>query len=487
MLGSNAYLDENDLRIGDQISSELKRNIRASGFVLVVWSDNARKSAWVGKEIEYAIRSRVPIMPILFTDPAGHIGIEDAKGIDFRLDSGFESNFLTLANRVGLTQKYDLAGFRNEITELTSRYGWVRRFLDLEEMFHLCNAPGVPELAALDYLPRSGSAEAFELDSLCYALSQMAPTINLVEVYSNIFGYLTATLDVAFEAAKSVIEHCNKRRNNSPNVIDLYTSHDIFGLLVSVPFSAHKYICRVIELAEMDPPGACGWATYIARTTEDGSISADILARMLSLAGSNARNGWPADLLIEIGAHTQIAQAASAKLISFMYAGQFDGYEDHIITERPNLYLIAIEAFAERGQHEIAKTMAEKATRRFRDAILNPPSMNVTSSRATEQFCISLWWLHNAIKMAPTKTGSGLVWARQLEKALWDSDQYEVLYYFWNEPLKSLMHDFHNILRARIDSGLVLGRSGWIGFDTTELNAKLSRVFENFGFHRNLR
>ncbi|MGO8223405.1 toll/interleukin-1 receptor domain-containing protein [Rhizobium ruizarguesonis] len=486
MLGSDAYLDENDLRIGDQISSELKRNIRTSSFVLVVWTDNARKSAWVGKEIEYALRSRIPIVPLLFVDPAGDVGIEDAKGVDFRLDAGFESNLLKIAARLGLTQEYQQGGFETEIAYLTSRYDWARRFLDLEEMFYLIQAPGNPNPETMNYLPKSDSIELFDLDTLCFSLTKTAPTINLVSVYSAVFGYLTAKHGIAFEAAKCVVEDCNRRRDNRPNVTDLSTWHKVFDLLINVPFAEQVHIKRVLELAEMYPLRASGWAGHIANSTADGNVPADVATRMLSLAGAEARDGWPVDLLIAWGGHRDVAQAASAKLISFMHAGQFDGYRDQRVTENPRLYLLAVEAFAKRGQDEIAATMADKAVRRIRGAILNPPSMVDANSRSAEQFCTSLWWIHNAIKMAPTRTGAGLIWAKKLETAFWDSDEYATLYHFWNEPLKSLMKDLHNLVRTRIKSGLVLGRSGWTGLDNSELNARLGRVYENFGFDRNL-
>ncbi|MEQ1513070.1 MAG: toll/interleukin-1 receptor domain-containing protein [Lysobacteraceae bacterium] len=487
MLGSDAYLDENDLRIGDQISSALKRNIRTSDFFLVVWTENARQSAWVGKEIKYALQSRIPIVPLLFIDPAGHIGIEDSKGVDFRLGTGFEGNLLEIAARLGLMQQYQQGGFENEIAELSSRYDWARRFLDLQEPFHLIQAPGKPNFAALDYLPKADSIELFELDALCFSIAKTAPPVNLISVYSAVFGYLTAKHGVAFEAAGCVVHDCNARRDTRPNVIDLSTSHKVFDLLIDLPFGEVAHIERAVELAEMDPRRASGWARHIANSTTDGAIPTKVATRLLSLAGADARDGWPVDLLIAWGAHKDVAQAASAKLISFMHAGHFDGYRDHRITECPSLYLLAVQRFAESGQDDIASTMAEKAVRRIRDGILNPPSSTDANPSGVEQFCISLWWIHNAIKMAPTRTGSGLAWATKLEEALWDSDQYETIYYFWNEPLKSMLRELHDLVRARVRSGLILGKHGSVGLDTTELNDRLGQLFKGFGFERNLR
>jgi hypothetical protein len=57
--------DSQRLAPGDQLTPEIKRAIQGADYVIAVLSVNANNSAWVSKEIKYALRLKKTVIPVL--------------------------------------------------------------------------------------------------------------------------------------------------------------------------------------------------------------------------------------------------------------------------------------------------------------------------------------------------------------------------------------------------------------------------------------
>ena len=74
----DAYMDERELRVGDQLDPALEKAVAESDFFLPILSVNSSASIWVRKELEFAGRHSVPILPLRVDDadvPASLNGI----------------------------------------------------------------------------------------------------------------------------------------------------------------------------------------------------------------------------------------------------------------------------------------------------------------------------------------------------------------------------------------------------------------------------
>ena len=64
--------DSQRLAPGDQLTPEIRRAIDGADYVIAILSVNANNSAWVSKEIKYALRSKKPVIPVLLAGIEPH-------------------------------------------------------------------------------------------------------------------------------------------------------------------------------------------------------------------------------------------------------------------------------------------------------------------------------------------------------------------------------------------------------------------------------
>jgi len=64
----DAFLDERELRIGDQLAPVLEEAIAESDYLLAILSESSFASHWFWKELEFAKQHRVPILPLRIDD-----------------------------------------------------------------------------------------------------------------------------------------------------------------------------------------------------------------------------------------------------------------------------------------------------------------------------------------------------------------------------------------------------------------------------------
>jgi len=67
--GATAFLAENSVEPGSAWASEVERQIRGAGLVLVLASREASRSAWVQHEVGIAVGARRKIIPVVWDMP----------------------------------------------------------------------------------------------------------------------------------------------------------------------------------------------------------------------------------------------------------------------------------------------------------------------------------------------------------------------------------------------------------------------------------
>jgi len=80
--GINVWLDERELRIGDELDVKIAEHIRRSGLVLVLASGAAARSAWVARELEFGISAGKTIFPLFIDDVVHEAVFSNFKGLD---------------------------------------------------------------------------------------------------------------------------------------------------------------------------------------------------------------------------------------------------------------------------------------------------------------------------------------------------------------------------------------------------------------------
>ena len=102
--GVEVFLDETHLEPGTPLSDTLKREIRASSHVFVVWTNAAATSRWVAQEVEYAktADAKPMLVPLLFTPSGSSSIVADTVGIDFSRLHRFEQAFEQVWTVTGL-------------------------------------------------------------------------------------------------------------------------------------------------------------------------------------------------------------------------------------------------------------------------------------------------------------------------------------------------------------------------------------------------
>lgn len=73
--GLGVWLEAEELRAGQKYSEEIQSSIRDCVAVIVIISPHAIESHWVSYECGIATGARKPIVPLLFADVDGHLGI----------------------------------------------------------------------------------------------------------------------------------------------------------------------------------------------------------------------------------------------------------------------------------------------------------------------------------------------------------------------------------------------------------------------------
>jgi hypothetical protein len=84
--GASVFIDEDKIESGQPLRESIEPEVRRSTHVVVVWTDRARASARVQREIERAVApapARPTLIPLLFAAPTVNAAIENAKGVEF--------------------------------------------------------------------------------------------------------------------------------------------------------------------------------------------------------------------------------------------------------------------------------------------------------------------------------------------------------------------------------------------------------------------
>lgn len=111
--GWAVWFDQLELRVGDKVAAELRAAIRGNDFFVLVWSPDARDSAWVNLEIEEARQREEETNSIRIlvanhrecTIPAELSFLKDRLYADFRSEEEFDQGLGELI--VGI-QRYDI-------------------------------------------------------------------------------------------------------------------------------------------------------------------------------------------------------------------------------------------------------------------------------------------------------------------------------------------------------------------------------------------
>lgn len=89
--GESVWFDEWDIRPGDSLTGGIEEGLDSSDVFILVWSENARRSRWVGTELRATIRRRVDddslrIVPLMLDGTPLPRLVADYRGFD--LSSG---------------------------------------------------------------------------------------------------------------------------------------------------------------------------------------------------------------------------------------------------------------------------------------------------------------------------------------------------------------------------------------------------------------
>jgi hypothetical protein len=88
LVGASVWLDEWEIEPGDSISARLNEGLKTFDVFLVIWSANAARSRWVGREVETAIHSTIDdpnrrIVPVLLDETPLPPLLAPIKALDY--------------------------------------------------------------------------------------------------------------------------------------------------------------------------------------------------------------------------------------------------------------------------------------------------------------------------------------------------------------------------------------------------------------------
>jgi hypothetical protein len=100
LIGQNfkVWFDKEDINGGDVWPQALQDGIDNSKVLVLIWTEEAKKSDWVQREIAWALSKNIPVIPMLMDNTELNISIQTIQFIDAR--SGYAGAFPELVSRI---------------------------------------------------------------------------------------------------------------------------------------------------------------------------------------------------------------------------------------------------------------------------------------------------------------------------------------------------------------------------------------------------
>jgi hypothetical protein len=95
--GVRVWIDERELRVGDTLTSSIRRHIQDADTFLVIASQASERSPWVGRELKVAKDHDKTIIPLFIDDSARQQNLSDHLGVD---GTGLQSFATAITNLI---------------------------------------------------------------------------------------------------------------------------------------------------------------------------------------------------------------------------------------------------------------------------------------------------------------------------------------------------------------------------------------------------
>lgn len=346
--GIATFLDEAELEAGEYLPERFSRAIGAASHIVVVWTDAASKSPWVGRELELARRKmwRKPrIVPLLFVPPGNDPLIHNIKGLDFTDAYEFERAFAGLVRFIAGREPFDAPIPKEDIEAALVETPVVRPVLSVSK----------PEDLAGMSLPQFGEPDWAALDFILWAAARDAGQMEAFYSYPQVFSKVFARTGAGFEAL------CLLTERNDVN-------SKAFGELLDSAQVCDAAFDRAITLAERTRYPPMGWAWHFAETGRDRMTprQRQRMFRLVERWGDTPYPGSPVDLLGALAPAEDMRAEVMAKMTSWLDRGLFDGAAQNPPKDSPLIFHGFVRGLDRRGLTKDAQALTECAYARIR-------------------------------------------------------------------------------------------------------------------------
>jgi hypothetical protein len=375
--GASVFIDEDKIEAGQPLRESIEPEIRRSTHVVVVWTDRARASAWVQREIECAVApapARPTLIPLLFAAPTGNAAIENAKGVDFSARHRFEES-LARAQRAIFGETWaepdtqalasDLERTLNESPTARSvvknpinaslavaKRDQITMLIDPQEsdlqLARDAFGRWVPEGVSVAGLPVAGDADFYALDFVLWCAAQIAlkrrPDLTPLlppelATYPPIFAKVFGATSAGFEAllllrgAYPGLSSVALAELDKPDAV----SDAALGPAVEL-FEAMFRACARNEGKDQFTPFSAAQLFVRANRRRLSLAQKQKFLQLVTVNGDGPYPGPPLDLLSELAAEPALATEVIEKIRVWVASGLFDRSDEVRRSDSPRLF-----------------------------------------------------------------------------------------------------------------------------------------------------
>jgi hypothetical protein len=375
--GAGVFIDDDKIEAGQLLLESIEPEIRRSTHIVVVWTDKARASAWVQREIECAVvqkPARPTLIPLLFAAPKGNAAIENAKGVDFSARHRFEESFARVQRAVfgetwaepdtqalasdlerALNESPTARGvLKNPIdAALTAaKRDQITMLIDPKEsdlrLAREAFGRWVPEGVSVAGLPAAGNAEFFALDFVLWCAAQialkrrpdLAPLLPPeLATYPPIFAKVFGATSAGFEALLLLL---GAYPGHSSVALAELTKLDAVSDAALGPavelFEATFRACAGHQSKDQLTPFSAARSFVRANRGRLSLAQKQRFLQLVTINGDGPYPGPPLDLLSELTAEAALAAEVIEKIRFWVVSGLFDRVDEVRRSDSPRLF-----------------------------------------------------------------------------------------------------------------------------------------------------